>query len=677
MADSNKPIQFKELADLEPGIRTAIAAAKELEKALTKSLDNITKSAKELKTTISGQGLVDAQTLDSVMKLKNEANQLAKSKEQLTKANKDLQATRTTAAKQLTEVERAQKKLQQSTGATAKEVARIRVETQKNNQANKEAAKLASRTIGAYEKTAITLNRLRKQYKDLAIQNKQNTGAGKALLNQITTLDAKLKQVDASVGQFQRSVGNYAQATQQLGQRLNSLNSAFGVTLGLVGSVNLFKNATNTIKDFEKANAVLAGVLGTNLEGVKALTAEAKRLGSTTVKSASEVTALQESLARLGFAQKDIINLTPALIDGSIALNSDLAQTADLVGSVVKSFDNLDSEDAPQIVDALTKATQKSALSFEKLNTALPIVSGAANALGISLEEQTALLGKLSDAGIDASSSATALRNIFLKSAKEGVPYTKLLEDVTSSQSQLAKANELFGARGAVVAQVLAKNADASKALQKELENAGGTAASVAQTQLNTLDGAVKGLESAWEGFILSLNEGSGFISNTLVGAVKFLTDNIKTVGTVIFGAAAGFLAFKVAQAAASAVTSLYNGVLAVQTFAVKTLNKENKLGIIIEKAITGVRTVAAAITGNLAAKTQIATKAQELFNKALKANPIGLVITAIVALVGAFKLLEDGYESITDANNEFITSQRIGREEIFKDIENSLKEKL
>ena len=128
-----------------------------------------------------------------------------------------------------------------------------------------------------------------------------------------------------------------------------------------------------------------------------ALQTDAQRLGATTAKTATEVVGLQEAFARLGFETDDIINMTQATISGSIAMKGPLADTAELVGAMVKSFDAVGSIDAPQIIDQMTLATQKSALTFEKLQTGLPIVAGAANAAGVSFTKVMALMGKLSE----------------------------------------------------------------------------------------------------------------------------------------------------------------------------------------------------------------------------------------------------------------------------------------
>ena len=60
--------------------------------------------------------------------------------------------------------------------------------------------------------------------------------------------------------------------------------------------------------------ADLSEVDKTRLENLIELTEQAEELGATTAKSATQVLQLQESLARLGFTQSGIIDLTPATI---------------------------------------------------------------------------------------------------------------------------------------------------------------------------------------------------------------------------------------------------------------------------------------------------------------------------------------------------------------------------
>ena len=425
------------------------------------------------------------------------------------------------------------------------------------------------------------------------------------------------KKAEAGVARLDRRLNKLGPSFGQLGKQM----IAFAGTALLVSGLS---SAVNTVKDYEQANANLASVMGTTVAANILLAKDAERLGEITAKSATEVVGLQESYARLGFAQQEIVNVTEATINGSIAMNAELDRTATLTGAMVRTFDSFSSIDAPEILDQMTLATQKSALNFEKLETALPIVSGAANAAGIPFDNLLALLGKLSDAGIDASSSSTALRNIFLDSAKKGHTYSQVLENIKGSQDQLTAANDEFGKRGAVSASILARNIDETAKLTKILASAAkgqemsGVAADTAGKQMDTTTGALTLLSSKYEGLLLSINKGTGAMSGFRT-VIEFVANNLTTIAVVIGVLVGGFLALKLAVLASQLALFGYNVVLGVTG------------------ALSG--TASIAIGANTIAlnaykfATIAATAMNHLFNAS---NPIGWIILAVsvIALI-------------------------------------------
>jgi chromosome segregation ATPase len=99
----------------------------------------------------------------------------------------------------------------------------------------KQAAKERLGLTNAYQQESKRLNDLRNKYKNLAVQNKENTKAGQKYLAQITKLDKKLKDIDKSVGQNFRSVGDYKGAINTLtpvlgtfGSKLNQIQATLG-----------------------------------------------------------------------------------------------------------------------------------------------------------------------------------------------------------------------------------------------------------------------------------------------------------------------------------------------------------------------------------------------------------------------------------------------------------------
>lgn len=445
-------------------------------------------------------------------------------------------------------------------------------------------------------------------------------------------------KVQAHFARAEIAMRKMSKGVTRLTKRFGSLGLVLGGSL-IIGGLS---NMIGKFASFEQANANLASVMATATQPeLKALQVDAKRLGAITAKSATEVVGLQEAYARLGFGAKDTINMTEATISGSVAMQGELAETAELTGAVVRSFDALKSADATSVIDQMTRATQQSALNFEKLQTSLPIVAGAANAAGVPFNKLLALLGKLSDAGIDASSSSTSLRNIFIESAAQGLSYEQILKKIVKSQDKLTAANDEFGKRASVSGIILAKNINQTAELsEKLLEGAG--AKEAAAKQLDTLKGKMTILGSAWEGFILNIESGNGKLG-------KFLKTTIE-VATEILSLASG---------TAKAKEELSEKEKVVRKIADKVIFFAKAVGILITAfvalkiAILANRAVLAAakfikfaaIFIKIANAKGLWTAAQWALNVALNANPIGLIIIGIAAMIALVTVIIKKYD--------------------------------
>ena len=300
------------------------------------------------------------------------------------------------------------------------------------------------------------------------------------------------------------------------------LLGGFGLVAATQKLISTVIGAIKIYIAFSKEQSTLAGVLGVTRDETVALTDDAKRLGRATEFTAVEVTQLQTAYARLGFSQREILDMTEATLAGSSAMQSELGETATLTGAIIRSF-NKDSKESAQVIDVMASATQKSALDFQKLQVAIPIVGSAANAVGESFETMTARLAAASDAGIDASTSATSLRNIYIELKKAGLSMDDALTQINSSTDKLSTANELFGKRAAVTALVLADNKVKVKELANEFDHAAGAAGRLQATQLDNLDGDIKKLSSAWEGFMLLVEKGDGMFRNIVQNTTKLV----------------------------------------------------------------------------------------------------------------------------------------------------------
>jgi len=298
---------------------------------------------------------------------------------------------------------------------------------------------------------------------------------------------------------------------------------AQAVVSGVVALFTKLREGVGDIVKFEFANSRLAAILGTTSDKVKELTADAQRLGATTKYTASEATDLQIELAKLGFTRKEILDATEHVLKFAQATGAELADAASLAGASLRMF-NADTKETERYVSAMAVATTKSALSFSYLATALPIVGPVAKAFNFSIEDTLALLGKLSDAGFDASMAATATRNVFLNLADSngklakalGKPVKTLPELVAGLKSlkekgvDLNTTLELTDKRSVAAFNAFLTAADKILPLREQITGVERELGDMAHTMGDNVHGAIANLSSAWEAFMLSFSESTG-----------------------------------------------------------------------------------------------------------------------------------------------------------------------
>lgn len=341
--------------------------------------------------------------------------------------------------------------------------------------------------------------------------------------------------------------------------------ASYTAALLLVGKT--IKQTVETNAQFERSNSELASVLGKTRDGVSKLTTAAKELGRTTEFTSSEVTALQTSLARLGFTEKQIIAMQEPVLKFAAAVGTDLASAADFSGSALRAF-GLSAGDTKRLLDVMAASTSKSALDFSKLQTSISIIGPVAHSFGLSVEDTVTFLGLLSNAGFDASSASTALRNILLNLADsngklaKGLGHTattfpeiiSALRECTEKGIDLNSALEMTDKRSVSAFAALIDGAGSADVLRKALGNCDGSLETMYHTMTDNLIGATNGLKSAWEGLMLEFQDSNG----PLAEIIRKLTD--LTNGTTdAMEAARGRKAAKQGPSATDAARSYVN----------------------------------------------------------------------------------------------------------------------
>ena len=140
----------------------------------------------------------------------------------------------------------------------------------KDEKANEIQAKKTSKT---YDEQSTLLTALRRRYKTLTEEQRNNVQIGGKLLNQIQTLDKELKDLDKSMGNYQRNVGNYEKALNGLKGGFMATAAATGLMItGVSELVGALSAGFSAFVDFDSAIAqvgVISGATGDKFEMLK------------------------------------------------------------------------------------------------------------------------------------------------------------------------------------------------------------------------------------------------------------------------------------------------------------------------------------------------------------------------------------------------------------------------
>ena len=450
--------------------------------------------------------------------------------------------------KEMLELERQMKDLQSSTKKTRTELKNL----EKAGKTGSQEYQNLTKTLKDQEKT---LTECRDKYNKLqsAISLENRT---------LAELRSHLKLTQAALSKAVPGTENWKKLSaevQKTKARLRELNSQAGQTKGaleklssvkagalaafaaIAGAIRGVAKAFQKIMDFEQANANLSTIIGKNVKDIEALTYSAMELGRTTEYTASQVTLLQTELAKLGFKENSIMDMQEAVLHFATAIGTTLPEAAAMAGATLRMF-GLNAKDTEDTLSVLTAGANNSALSFTYYQTAMATVGPVAKTFGFSLRDTVALLGTLANAGFDASSAATATRNILLNLADSsgklavalGKPvstFPELMDGLKTLKAQGVDLNttlELTDKRSVSAFNTFLDGADAALNLRDSLDDVNGVLKKTAEERINTVEGSVKLLQSAWEGLILSFKDSSGVIKDTIDWLTK-LTESVSS----------------------------------------------------------------------------------------------------------------------------------------------------
>ncbi|MHA1347963.1 MAG: phage tail tape measure protein [Candidatus Heimdallarchaeaceae archaeon] len=480
----------------------------------------------------------------------------------------------------------------------------------------------------------------------------------KSIANAFKNLGTQSKKTNKDLSGTQKAIASIAKSQNRLNrvnQNIKRNTKDIGSqAVGVAAIALAFKAALNPAIKFEQSmkdlEAVAFGTADATVPVAKnmaLLSEQSKKLGSTTAFTAIQAAEGQLFLAKAGFKTNQILKTMPSLLDLASASNTELGRTSDILSDLLGAF-GMKAAQSGKLADVMAAATSSANVDMETLFETLKVAAPIGKRFGATMQEITTATALLGNVGIKGSMAGTALKNMFTNLASPAasgakvmkelginvedssgklLPMQDIMQNLGKSAKTLSQAKQIkvfsavFGKiamAGALNLEKAVNSGDFAKML-KNLQNSEGIASKMAKIRMDSTEGSLVQLMSAVEGLAISF----GTILTPIVrGVAKVMTaitepmqDFIKNNESLITGIgifAGALLVAKVATLGYTAVMWLVTPAITALSVALKVV----KMGMIA-------------------------------FNFVMAANPIGLMVVGITALIAAGALLVENWEPV------------------------------
>ena len=272
---------------------------------------------------------------------------------------------------------------------------------------------------------------------------------------EIIETEGKLKTFKAQL----REVGNanlkaLSEQFKQIGSKATAAGTALtkGLTVPIAAVGAASVKAFGEVKDGLNIVAQKTGATGKELESMQE---SARNIAKTLPTSFEDAgTAVGELNTRFGVTGKQLESLSSQYIKFAKVNGVDLNNSIDDTQKALAAF-GLEADKAPDLLDALTRASQKTGASTDDLTKGLIQNATAFQELGLDMNQSVNLMAQMEKSGANSETVMQGLRKALKNAAKEGKPLDQALaelqttiENGSGSMDGLTAAYDLFGKSG-------------------------------------------------------------------------------------------------------------------------------------------------------------------------------------------------------------------------------------
>lgn len=466
---------------------------------------------------------------------------------------------------------------------------------------------------------------------------------------ELATYEKKLDEVNSGMEEGEKAAEDFGDALGDASKDAKDATEGFTVMKGVLadlaataikavvqGLKDLGKAAMDAWEEFDNGVDTIIKATGATGDQAKALEDSFANVSKRILADSGTIgKAMGEISTRFGFTGEQLEDTTVAFLKFADVTGMDAATAvADVQKALVASGKSLD--EYQNLLDALTVAGQKSGVSVQKVADGLTKYGSQTRALGYSTEQVIALFAQFESAGVNTEAALAGLTKAtgnWQKAGKDAeIELAATIQAIRTASGE-TKAAEIaisaFGAKaGPELADAIRSGRFEFAEMTKAVKNAGGaveTTFEETQDAPDKLKLAVQGLKTdlaqttneLLTEFAPDIEKALTSIGKTLKddiipavkNAIKWIKDNKTMILTTLSSLAAGLVALNVVKI----ITGLVNAFKAFK------------------------------------AAQEGATVAQWLLNTAMNANPIGIIIAAITALVTAFTILWNKSEAFRE----------------------------
>ena len=503
------------------------------------------------------------------------------------------------------------------------------------------------------------ISEAKKKLKEIKDQIGDNRQATEDEEKQIAALTRTIEEEKLKLSQLRTEQASIRNLISETTHTLTENNEQWTVLKGTLANLasdtlqklasglkNVVSDVIRTGEEFTAAISKVGAISGATADELKQLEDAARLYGSTTMFSAKESADALQYMALAGWNAQQAIDALPSVLNLAASSGMDLGRASDIVTDYITAF-GLSVDDAAGFVDIMSYAMSHSNTTTEMLGEAYKNCAATAHSMGITVEEVTAALMTMANAGVKGGEAGTTLNTLMTRlatnakgCADELKEYGVAIYDAQGKMNSLSDIlsgmigawSKLTQEQQANLSKVIAGTnqysgfqtimqgmSDTAKAAgmsfedyTKALEDCNGTASQMSKTMTDNLTGDIKSMQSALDELKLKIFEDAEqplrslvqTVTKTVVPAVEEIIKHLDKILPVIVACGT----------------------------AMATVKLNLAIGSVISQTVSALKKLKAATEETTAATAALSAEMKTLSS----ANVIGLVLTAIVSVGSA-----------------------------------------